>query len=139
MFSFFLFFVLFPFKRYVFWKWILKKGFNRSTKRLERVSNFKGILKKPKTNRNAFWNELKFDTLSSLFDFWGCLICLLKWVFSIYYKCWLDTLWHLQKTMKILYLFRVGALAERIFYIITVITAAGGALGEKRHYNTYYV
>jgi hypothetical protein len=26
-----------------------------------------------------------------------------------------------------------------IFYIITVITAAGVALGEKRHYNTYYV
>jgi hypothetical protein len=33
----------------------------------------------------------------------------------------------------------VGALAEQIFYIITVITAAGGAVGEKRHYNTYYV
>ena len=28
---------------------------------------------------------------------------------------------------------------ERIFYIITVITAVGEALGEGRHYNTYYV
>ena len=28
---------------------------------------------------------------------------------------------------------------ERIFYIITVITAVGVALGGGRHYNTYYV
>ena len=27
----------------------------------------------------------------------------------------------------------------RIFYIITVITAVGEALGDGRHYNTYYV
>jgi hypothetical protein len=27
----------------------------------------------------------------------------------------------------------------RIFYIITVITAVGVALGDGRHYNTYYV
>jgi hypothetical protein len=46
---------------------------------------------------------------------------------------------HLQKTMKILFLFRGGSLGERIFYIITVITAVGEAMGEKRHYNTYYV
>ena len=32
-----------------------------------------------------------------------------------------------------------GSEAERIFYIITVITAVGEAMGEKRHYNTYYV
>jgi hypothetical protein len=30
-------------------------------------------------------------------------------------------------------------LGERIFYIITVITAVGVALGYGRHYNTYYV
>jgi hypothetical protein len=41
--------------------------------------------------------------------------------------------------MKILFLFRVGALAERLFYIITVITAEGEALGDGRNYNTYYV
>ncbi len=28
---------------------------------------------------------------------------------------------------------------ERLFYIINVITAVGGALGDGRHYNTYYV
>ena len=28
---------------------------------------------------------------------------------------------------------------ERIFYIINVITAVGGALGDGRHYNSYYV
>ena len=28
---------------------------------------------------------------------------------------------------------------ERIFYIITVITAVGVASGSGRHYNTYYV
>ena len=33
----------------------------------------------------------------------------------------------------------MGALAERLFYIITVITAVGVALGDGRHYNTYYV
>ena len=64
-----------------------------------------------------FW-QIKNYTLVGKFDFWGCLICLLKWVFSIYYKCCCDTLWHLQKTMKILYRFWVGALAERIFYIM---------------------
>ena len=34
---------------------------------------------------------------------------------------------------------RLGALAERLFYIITVITADGEALGDGRNYNTYYV
>ena len=32
-----------------------------------------------------------------------------------------------------------GSYGERIFYIITVITAVGVALGDGRHYNTYYV
>ena len=32
-----------------------------------------------------------------------------------------------------------GSEGERIFYIISVITAVGEAMGEKRHYNTYYV
>jgi hypothetical protein len=32
-----------------------------------------------------------------------------------------------------------GSFGERIFYIITVITAVGVALGDGRHYNTYYV
>ena len=41
--------------------------------------------------------------------------------------------------MIILFLFWVGALAERLFYIITVITADGEALGDGRNYNTYYV
>ncbi|RBA27439.1 hypothetical protein DPN68_12000 [Flavobacterium tibetense] len=37
---------------------------------------------------------------------------------------------------------RLGALGcwgVRLFYIITVITAVGVALGIGRHYNTYYV
>ena len=57
----------------------------------------------------SFW-QIKNYTLVGKFDFWGCLTCLLKWVFSIYYKCCCDTLWHIQKTMKILFLFWVGAL-----------------------------
>lgn len=32
-----------------------------------------------------------------------------------------------------------GSDGVRIFYIITVITAVGVALGDGRHYNTYYV
>ena len=32
-----------------------------------------------------------------------------------------------------------GSYGERIFYIITVITAVGVALGDGRHYNSYYV
>ena len=32
-----------------------------------------------------------------------------------------------------------GSVGVRIFYIITVITAVGVALGDGRHYNTYYV
>ena len=33
----------------------------------------------------------------------------------------------------------LGCWGVWLFYIITVITAAVGAFGEKRHYNTYYV
>jgi len=32
-----------------------------------------------------------------------------------------------------------GSVGVRLFYIITVITADGEALGDGRNYNTYYV
>ena len=43
-------------------------------------------------------------------------------------------------TLAVAFLFFSGGCGwERIFYIITVITAVGVALGDGRHYNTYYV
>jgi hypothetical protein len=45
----------------------------------------------------------------------------------------------MKTTSAVAFYFLGGCGWERIFYIITVMTAVGVALGDGRHYNTYYV
>jgi hypothetical protein len=82
-----------------------------------------------------FW-QIKNYTLVGNFDFWGCLKVLEDFlqVWEFLWK-WEASSKNNENTIPI----SGGCGWERIFYIITVITAVGVASGSGRHYNTYYV